>query len=78
MREPGWGEGHPSEATLRDFADGKLARREEAAVEGHLVFECPGGRCHRVLHRHPNAIDALLRAAARGRRAAERRAPCTG
>lgn len=68
MAERVWSGGHPTAAALRDFANGKLPAEAEVAVEGHLIFECPAGHCHRVLHRFPNAIDALLRAAARRHR----------
>lgn len=77
MGEQARGGGHPSEAALRDFADGALTDEQELAVEGHLFFHCPDGHCCRVLHRFPNAIDAVLRAAARSRRAGRRRVSCT-
>lgn len=78
MREPGWGGGHPGEGTLKDFADGVLADEQEVAVEDHLMFHCPEGHCCRVLHTFPNAIDAVLRAAARHCRDGQRWASCTG
>lgn len=72
MGERAWSGGHPTAETLRDFADGKLTTEAEVAIETHLSLKCPSGRCHRVLHKLPNAIDALLRAAARRHRAARR------
>ena len=77
MAERGWSGGHPTEGTLGDFANGKLDPDGEIAIEDHLMFDCPGGRCCRLLHRHPNAIDAVLRAAARSCRAGQRRVSCT-
>ncbi len=68
MGERGWSRGHPGESVLKDFADGVLDEGPTVAVESHLMFGCPDGRCCRVLHRFPNAIDAVLRAAARNRR----------
>jgi hypothetical protein len=60
----GWDRGHPNKETLRAFADGELADEQDVAIEEHLMFACDG-RCCKVLHAFPNAIDAVLRAAAR-------------
>jgi hypothetical protein len=70
--EQGWGGGHPSEETLRAFADGELGQDGDIAIEEHLMFDCPDGRCCRVLDSFPNAIDAVLRAIARRHRPGRR------
>ena len=63
--------------TLKYLADGLLDEELAVAVEDHLIFNCPDGRCHRALHGLPNAIDAVLRAAARRSRTGGRRS-CIG
>jgi len=59
--------GHPNKETLRAFADGGLADEQDVAIEEHLMFGCDG-RCCKVLHALPNAVDAFLRAVARRHR----------
>jgi hypothetical protein len=72
--EKTWDGGHPSEETLRGFADGKLGQDGDVAVEEHLMFGCPDLRCCRYLDSLPNPIDAVMRAIAR-RYAPGRRRP---
>jgi hypothetical protein len=60
--EQTWAGGHPSEETLRDFADGKLDQDGDIAVEEHLMFHCPDLRCCHYLDSLPNPFQAVMRA----------------
>ncbi len=62
MADQGWENGHPTEQTLRDFADGKLGQGGDVAVEDHLLFHCPDLRCCKYLDSLPNPFEAVMRA----------------
>jgi hypothetical protein len=53
-------ERHIDEATLRDFADGKLTQDQDIAVEDHLL-SC-SGRCLAYLDSLPDPFEAVMRA----------------
>lgn len=72
MVDKGWENGHPTEQTLRDFADGKLNEAGDVEIEEHLMFDCDLRCCH-YLDSLPNPFEAVMRAIERRHRPGRRR-----